>query len=752
MTSPLRQFLIITLIGITLIVASFAYLHIYLTERYIDGHLDSHNKNLALVLRNSILQTGLEQEMIDNRRALSTSTLENIMTKLERDLRWIPVIKVKIYGRGGAVLFSSKSDEIGEDESGNEGYQSAIRGIPASSTVDPGHINEFDNTVEIQNLHQQYIPILGTDSNQPIGVFETYLDIQGIVEDGETMQGTMFWLLGSVLVAIYLAFAATFLRTHKLLRSETHQRETHLDELTKMKANLELRVAERTEQLDHARSFLQSIIDGIANPLFVIRPDFSIALMNRQAQKLVPPELVDNKYRYCYQITHNLETPCCKPEHPCSFIEVKKNGTAVRTKHRHKDRNGREVVLEMLTTPLYSAAGEFEGVIEVQHDVTELIETQNYLMESEARLQATMDNVPDAILTCDSRCVIESVNRSALGLFNANASQLEGRKLTDFFLDAETLGVLKAESTIHRQAVLKPEVGEDFPVDLSMGPLDNANGDSRYIVVIRDITDQVIAQRDLENARQQYFHQEKMAAIGQLAAGILHEVGNPIASIAGAAAEVKYAGEAGMDSKYVIQNIDLINEQITRLGKITHEIADFASPKPRAREMLDLNGLLQSTTSLLTYDRRFSSMGVKLELDRELPAIVGVADQLTQVFMNLLINAMDACGSRDRGKDCIALTSDFDGRRVHVCVIDYGVGMSAETLEHVMETFYTTKPVGEGTGLGLSLCDTIISAHGGELSIESEEGKGTRVHVFLPLDLEPGVCEPQEPAHEARAT
>jgi C4-dicarboxylate-specific signal transduction histidine kinase len=254
--------------------------------------------------------------------------------------------------------------------------------------------------------------------------------------------------------------------------------------------------------------------------------------------------------------------------------------------------------------------------------------------------------------------------------------------------------------------------------------------------VIRDVTGRVKAQRELEATRQQYFHQEKMAAIGQLAAGILHEVGNPIAAIAGAAAEVRHANEIQMEGDYINNNIELINQQITRLGKITREIADFASPKPRERELLDLNGLLKGTARLLTYDRRFSSIGVALELDRNLPAIVGVADQLTQVFMNLLINAMDACSALEWEKDSIILSSELDSDRVHVCVRDFGTGMSADTLEHVMETFYTTKPVGEGSGLGLSLCDTIVTAHGGEMRIESEEGVGTRVHVYLPIDLD----------------
>ena len=737
MTSPLKQFLVISIVAVTLTVMAFSYLHVQLTEGYVDRHLDSHNKNLAIVLRNSILHTGLEQELLDDRKALSAATLTGIRVRLEQELRWIPVIKVKIYSRGGRVLFSSKTDEIGEDASDNPGYQSAMVGIPASGKVEPDHINEFDQVVEIQDVHQQYVPILSTDSEQPIGVFETYLDIHGIVNDVRAMQATMFWLMGSLLALIYLAIALTFLKTHGLLRDETRRREANLEELREMHANLEQRVEQRTAELDHARNFLQSVIDGIASPLLVIRPDFTIALMNRQAKSLIPEGQDPEKFRYCYQISHRLDEPCSRPDHPCSFAKVMEEGRPARVRHTHYDENNRPVIVDLLTTPLYSADGEFEGVIEVEHDVTQLVQMQSGLIASEARMQATMDNVPDAILTCSPDFIIESSNRFACRLFGGDKSQLVGRNLKAFFTDPGELDTFGSETATQHQSRLRRHDGSEFPAEIWIGPLRQGTGNPSLIVVIRDVTDWIQAQRELDTSRQQYFHHDKMVAIGQLAAGILHEVGNPIAAIAGAASDVKQShGNVG-DDDAISRNIELIEEQIIRLGKITREIADFASPKPRERELLDLNGLLRSTTQLLAYDRRFSSIGVKLELSKDLPAIVGVADQLTQVFMNLLINAMDACATRDRSEDCIVVSSELDGDHVHVCVEDSGVGMSQDTLAHVMELFYTTKPVGEGSGMGLSLCDTIVRAHQGTLKIESEEGVGTRVHVALPLDIDP---------------
>jgi len=113
--------------------------------------------------------------------------------------------------------------------------------------------------------------------------------------------------------------------------------------------------------------------------------------------------------------------------------------------------------------------------------------------------------------------------------------------------------------------------------------------------------------------------------------------------------------------------------------------------------------------------------------------------------MNLLINAMDSCSSVNGEKERILIKSQFDEDRVHISIQDNGHGMSKETLEQVMEPFYTTKDVGKGSGLGLSLCETIVLAHGGSLDIESEEGKGTTVHVFLPIDLN----DPESESNEA---
>lgn len=248
-------------------------------------------------------------------------------------------------------------------------------------------------------------------------------------------------------------------------------------------------------------------------------------------------------------------------------------------------------------------------------------------------------------------------------------------------------------------------------------------------------------ERELILERQKYFHQEKMAAIGALAAGVAHEIGNPIAAISGIAQEMaQHRDEAGslcIEGDCVNCRPELIREHTQRLAAITREIAEFASPQAAEPQWLDLNARLRSTASLIRYGRCSSNVDLQLDLDQQLPAIYGVADHLTQVIMNLLINAMDALeGGTGKPKAIVVstrLAGEHAGGRVELRVKDNGHGMSKDVLARAFDAFFTTKPAGKGTGLGLSLCYSIMKAHGGSIEIESEPDAGTTVHAFFPL-------------------
>ena len=216
-----------------------------------------------------------------------------------------------------------------------------------------------------------------------------------------------------------------------------------------------------------------------------------------------------------------------------------------------------------------------------------------------------------------------------------------------------------------------------------------------------------------------------------------HEIGNPIAAMSGVLQEMVTEQMTGRRKLTEGSKLSVLQTQIQRLSAITREISGFAAPQPMERQLLDLNGLVRTTSGLMGYDKRMSRVSLRLDLDSQLPAIYGVADQLTQVIMNLLINAADALGSRAEGTREIALKSELSGNQVCFTVADNGSGMDKETLERAFEAFYTTKK-SKGTGLGLSLCYSIITGHGGTIEIDSSPNQGTQVRIYLPVPLEEG--------------
>ena len=136
----------------------------------------------------------------------------------------------------------------------------------------------------------------------------------------------------------------------------------------------------------------------------------------------------------------------------------------------------------------------------------------------------------------------------------------------------------------------------------------------------------------------------------------------------------------------------------------------------------------------MRYDKRVQTVQLSLDLDPELPAINGVADQLTQILMNLIINAVDACESVSERPSAIKIITKLQDDAIMVKVQDNGTGMEEEVLARATDAFYTTKPAGKGTGLGLSLCDSIMGKHKGSIMIDSELGKGTAICMRFPLD------------------
>lgn len=240
-------------------------------------------------------------------------------------------------------------------------------------------------------------------------------------------------------------------------------------------------------------------------------------------------------------------------------------------------------------------------------------------------------------------------------------------------------------------------------------------------------------ERQLEMVRQQRFHQEKMAAVGSLAAAIAHEINNPIAAIAGAAQQMCGAEHQGPCCEQGAPA--LILEQAQRIARITRQVSDLAAPQSAQAQWMDVNDLLRRTCHFVSYDQRLRGVEMNLDLDSQLPAFYGVPDELSQIVMNLLLNAADAVCAVAGRRPRVGVSSRSDGDVMMLNVSDNGGGMSEAACARVFEEGYTTKP--NGSGMGLFICKSLIEARGGTIEITSAPAAGSTVRVRLPRQTEP---------------
>ena len=233
---------------------------------------------------------------------------------------------------------------------------------------------------------------------------------------------------------------------------------------------------------------------------------------------------------------------------------------------------------------------------------------------------------------------------------------------------------------------------------------------------------------------QQRFHQEKMAAVGSLAAAVAHEISNPLNSISGIAQYTMDTVQSRQrpDDRTLYDNAELTLKQTERIGSIVRQLADLSAPRSPDPELLHVNELVRTVCNLIRYDNRFRRAELVSDLDHDLPAVRAVADHLTQVLMNLLINAADAMEGVAGRKPTIHVATRRVNGEIVLSVSDNGIGMDPEVLAHAFEQSFTTKPAGRGRGIGLYLCKMMIEEMHGSVELESTPGAGTTAKVRLP--------------------
>jgi PAS domain S-box-containing protein len=367
---------------------------------------------------------------------------------------------------------------------------------------------------------------------------------------------------------------------------------------------------------------------------------------------------------------------------------------------------------------------------------------QHALQKSEATASALFDSASEGILLVDTSGRIVLANRGARRMFGYERDELTGSRLEILLPErareshARHLAGYFAEPRVRPMGTgfdlaARRRDGSEFPVEISLNWVESDEGPVA-MAFVTDITQRKRAEAELERQREVLFQSEKLAALGRLAAGIAHEVNNPLAIIS-ARIEVMLLEAEDRGLSWLAPDLEVLHRNTQRVAQIARGLRSFARQTPGERSPVNLNAVVRGTLQLMERPLATDGIRVAVDLDGSLPLIRGNADELHQVLLNLLANAREAMGGR--GEIAIATSRGEDAGAVRLVVTDTGPGIAPEDLPKVFDPFFTTKA--DGTGLGLSLSHGIVRAHQGTIDVQSSPGRGTTFILAFPLPASP---------------
>jgi two-component system NtrC family sensor kinase len=347
-----------------------------------------------------------------------------------------------------------------------------------------------------------------------------------------------------------------------------------------------------------------------------------------------------------------------------------------------------------------------------------------------------IDSLPVGLYVIDRAYRIQAWNRKReIGLQGVSREEAIGRTIFEI-LHRQPAELLRSEF----ESVFETGQMQQFPIEST------AFGDARTYRITKipmqvddkDVTHVITIGEDItewRHAEERFAQAEKLAAIGTLAAGVMHEINNPLATIGACAESLTLGLDEGTldpvrDAASLRKSLMLIQGEVQRCKGITDGLLNFSRPKPRTKTTVDLNVAIAKTLELVKHHPRFRRVNVGVDAGENLAPVWANEEQMVQVFIALLLNALDAI--EDKGVISLRTHNEAKDGIVVAEVIDHGHGIRSTDRTKIFEPFYTTKAPTRGTGLGLSICYAIVTEHGGRIEVDSVVGEGSVFRILLP--------------------
>lgn len=480
---------------------------------------------------------------------------------------------------------------------------------------------------------------------------------------------------------------------------------------------------------DQSQPYLLKALDAFDKRVVVVSPDFELLAVAGQDPKVQSGELqVGCK---CYKAIYGRGEPCkvCPAK---QVISTKAPTIRSRAYWPEKDQEG---CLYAFPIP---PQGKLEAIAVFHFEASIITGIETEMRRSHAFLQNLIRNASDPVIAADMTGRVVIFNEAAAEATGYSVEEaLSSLNIRQFYADGGAYDVMRemrsekfgGKGKLKKYRITaKGKDGTQIPISLYASIIYEEDLEVASIGFFHDLREEIHLQKKLEKTQLQLLQSEKMASLGKLAAGVAHQLNNPLGSITLYAKLIleEYDLEHGLKD-----DLQLILRDAERCRDTVRELLEFARQKRQFMKPLDLHKAVNRGLVLIENQSMFQNINVQQQIADNLPWVMGDSQQLNHVFMNIMINAAQAMGGK--GTIAIKISEAKTKDRLVVQIGDTGPGIEKDHIKHIFEPFFTTKEEGQGTGLGLSVVYNIIEHHGGTITASSEPGQGTEFTIELPI-------------------
>lgn len=478
------------------------------------------------------------------------------------------------------------------------------------------------------------------------------------------------------------------------------------------------------------------IFDTIPFPALILSTEKIIISANQAFLKKKNTDLDRVVGKTCHHIFYQMDIPCSAAICPFSKVIAEKKAHSV-FKQMEYERTG-EVWVDRMFSPILDENGNVKFIMECVRDVTRIMTLEKSSIHMRQFLDKVIQSSHNAIVASDMNGHILLLNQAAENLFGFSMEEAIQTKNAESFYPPgkakEVMKHLKSEDFGGKGKLFASRVdvinaqGETVPVEMSGAIIYDGEEEVATTGIFYDLREKIASEKKLKDALIQINQSEKMASLGQLAAGVAHEINNPLTGI------LLYSNLAleRLDEKDLVRKyLESVLDDTGRCRDIVKNLLAYSRQASPAKEIFQVNSLVEHSLSLMRDQELFLNIKLVKEMSREMILIHADKNQLSQVIINLIINAIDAM--ERKGSLIFRTYRNKPDKKAYIEVSDTGCGIPKDSLSKVFDPFFTTKETGKGTGLGLSTSYGIVEENGGHISIKERGPKGTTFLIELPL-------------------